>query len=207
MKIGIIGTGNMGGALMDAFCLDPNNTLRAYNHGREKLEAVCGRTGAIPAASAADAIDGCDVILLAVKPIVMPSVLEELAPVLRPEQLVVSIAVGLTIESYSKILGPDKKIQIKPNGSICISITCAILFCNHFCRKPLLHVPNGLDSDKIYLIFIAAFFIYRIVSCHLSNIQINPNRSVQPFFCCVFLHCFFYIFQRNVQPGYFQCHR
>ena len=100
-----------------------------------------------------------------------------------------------------------KKIQIKPNGSICISITYAILFCNHFCRKPLLHVPNGLDSDKIYLIFIAAFFVYRIVSCHLSNIQINPNRSVQPFFCCVFLHCFFYIFQRNVQPGYFQCHR
>lgn len=116
MKIGIIGTGNMGGALMDAFCLDPNNTLRAYNHGREKLEAVCGRTGAIPAASAAEAIDGCDVILLAVKPIVMPSVLEELAPVLRPEQLVVSIAVGLTIESYSKILGPDKKIvRAMPN--------------------------------------------------------------------------------------------
>ena len=27
MKIGVIGTGNMGGALMDAFCKDAENTL------------------------------------------------------------------------------------------------------------------------------------------------------------------------------------
>ena len=29
MKIGIIGTGNMGGALMDAFCKDAENTMIA----------------------------------------------------------------------------------------------------------------------------------------------------------------------------------
>lgn len=116
MKIGIIGTGNMGGALMDAFCLDGGNSLRAYNQGREKLERVCRRTGAIPAASAREAIEGCDLILLAVKPIVMPSVLEEIAPAVRPEQLVVSIAVGLTIDFYAQALGRDKKIiRAMPN--------------------------------------------------------------------------------------------
>ena len=35
MKIGIIGTGNMGGALMDAFCKDAENTMIACNHGQE----------------------------------------------------------------------------------------------------------------------------------------------------------------------------
>ncbi len=116
VKIGVIGTGNMGGALMDAFCLDKGNTMRAYNPGREKLEAVCARTGAKPAASAAEAAEDCDLVLAAVKPIVMPSVLEELKAVLRPEQIFVSIAVGLPIASYEAVLGTDKKIvRAMPN--------------------------------------------------------------------------------------------
>ncbi len=116
MKIGIIGTGNMGGALMDAFALDKGNTMRAYNLGRDKLEAVCTRTGAIPTNSVLEVIDGADLILLAVKPIVMPSVLQEIAPVISQEQIVVSIAVGLTLKSYIEVLGADKKIvRAMPN--------------------------------------------------------------------------------------------
>lgn len=116
MKIGVIGTGNMGGALMDAFRLDGSNTMRACNHGREKLEAVCARTGAAAVASAAEAAQGADLILLAVKPMVMPAILEELAPVLEPEQIVVSVAVGLTVASYEAVLGTDRKIvRAMPN--------------------------------------------------------------------------------------------
>lgn len=116
MKIGVIGTGNMGGALMDAFCQNTEHAMRAYNHGREKLEAVCARTGAVPADSAVEAVKESNLILLAVKPVVMPSVLKEIAPVLRPNQIVVSIAVGLTIASYEAVLGADKRIvRAMPN--------------------------------------------------------------------------------------------
>ena len=115
MKIGIIGTGNMGGALMDAFCLG-NHSMRAYNPGREKLEAVCARTGAEAVDSPEKAVEGADLVLLAVKPIVMPSVLEQIAPVIREDQIIVSIAVGLTIESYVQALGEDRKIvRAMPN--------------------------------------------------------------------------------------------
>lgn len=116
MKLAIIGTGNMGGALMDAFCKDAENTMTAYNHGKEKLLAVCRRTGAAAAVSAVDAVQGADLILLAVKPIVMPQVLSEIAPVITGEQLVVSIAAGLSLESYAQVLGADKKlIRAMPN--------------------------------------------------------------------------------------------
>lgn len=116
MKIGVIGTGNMGGALMDAFARCPEHAMVACNHGREKLDAVCARTGAIPVATAIDAVSGCDLILLAVKPVVIESVLREIAPVLQPQQLVVSIAVGLTVAFYETILGKDKKIvRAMPN--------------------------------------------------------------------------------------------
>ena len=115
MKIGIIGTGNMGGALMDAFCLG-NQSTRAYNPGREKLEAVCARTGAEAVDSPEKAVEGADLVLLAVKPIVMPSVLEQIAPVIREDQIIVSIAVGLTIESYVQALGEDRIIvRAMPN--------------------------------------------------------------------------------------------
>ena len=115
MRIGIIGTGNMGGALMDAFRLG-NHSMRACNHGRAKLEIVCERTGAEPVDSSVKAVEGADLVLLAVKPIVIPSILAEIAPVLKPDQIVVSIAVGLTIESYETVLGKDKKIvRAMPN--------------------------------------------------------------------------------------------
>lgn len=116
MKIGIIGTGNMGGALMDAFALSSEHTMVAYNHGREKLEAVCARTGAVPVKSAAEAVLDCDLILLAVKPIVVESVLTEIASVLKPHQIFVSIAVGLSVDFYEAALGGDKKIvRAMPN--------------------------------------------------------------------------------------------
>lgn len=116
MKIGIIGTGNMGSALMDAFAKDPSNTMVAYNRGTEKLNAVCVRTGAVAASNEAEAAGDCDLLLLAVKPIMMPEVLEKIAPVILENQIIVSIAVGLTIESYAAVLGGDKKIvRAMPN--------------------------------------------------------------------------------------------
>ena len=61
-------------------------------------------------------MEGADLVLLAVKPIVMPSVLEQIAPVIREDQIIVSIAVGLTIESYVQALGEYRKIvRAMPN--------------------------------------------------------------------------------------------
>ena len=110
MKIGIIGTGNMGLALMEAFRLDESNAMTASNRSREKLLAACDKTGAIPAASNVDAIRDAEVILLAVKPMYMGIVLQEIAPYVTKDQIIVTLAVGLTLASYEEILGPDKKI-------------------------------------------------------------------------------------------------
>ena len=109
MKIGVIGTGNMGGALMDAFCKDAENTMVACNHGTEKLKTVCNRTGAVPMRSAVEVAQNCDLLLLAVKPIVMPEILKEIAPVVTKKQIIVSIAVGLTIQSYLHVLGEEER--------------------------------------------------------------------------------------------------
>lgn len=116
MKIGIIGTGNMGLALMEAFRLDEKNHMTASNRSREKLLTACKKTGAVPAASNVEAMKDAELIILAVKPIFMPQVLEEIAPHLGRDQIVVSLAVGLTVASYEAVLGDDKKIiRAMPN--------------------------------------------------------------------------------------------
>lgn len=116
MKIAVIGTGNMGGALMDAFAKDSDVSMVACNHSPDKLHRVCQRTGAVPAESTIKAISGAQLILLAVKPAVMDSVLSEIAPHVTKEQIIVSIAVGLPISYYENALGQDMKIvRAMPN--------------------------------------------------------------------------------------------
>ena len=90
MTIGFIGTGNMGGALMQA--LAPHYPLCACSRGRDKLLRVCEATGAAPMDSIDAVAAASDLLVLAVKPNVIPTVLEQLAPVVRPETIVVSVA-------------------------------------------------------------------------------------------------------------------
>lgn len=132
MKIAVIGTGNMGGALMDAFCKAPEVSMVAYNHSPEKLMQVCQRTGAIPAESAVAAVRSAEIVLLAVKPIAMDTVLSEIAPHVTPQQIIVSIAVGLPIDYYQSALGQDKKIvRAMPNTPAAVQAgMTAFSFCD-----------------------------------------------------------------------------
>lgn len=132
MTIGFIGTGNMGGALMAAMA--PHYDLCAYNRGREKLERVCAATGAKPMGSAKDVAWNSDILVLAVKPYIIPEVLEELAGQLRPDTLVVSVAVSLPLSLYEKALGSDTKIiRAMPNTPAAVGAGVTAFCCNQNC--------------------------------------------------------------------------
>ncbi|HEX5856776.1 MAG TPA: pyrroline-5-carboxylate reductase, partial [Microbacterium sp.] len=55
------------------------------------------------AAAAASA----DVVLIGVKPAMVPDLLRQISPHLRPGAVVVSLAAGVTIATFASILGPD----------------------------------------------------------------------------------------------------
>jgi pyrroline-5-carboxylate reductase len=118
MLITFIGGGNMATALISGLAnpprahleirvCDPNGKARAH---LEKTFGVTTHTDAGPA------IDAANVIVLAVKPQNMPQVLSELRGKTRPEQLVLSIAAGVTMASISQQLGQDQAvIRSMPN--------------------------------------------------------------------------------------------
>lgn len=82
---------------------------------RESLSAL----GVRAVASNAEAASGADILLLAVKPWIVPAVLTELGPQLTSSQLVVSIAAGVTLRRMEELL-PDgvPVIRVMPNTPI-----------------------------------------------------------------------------------------
>lgn len=104
--VSIIGAGNMGGAMAKAICQANNGiSIRVSNPTTEKLDKlhdefseICIFTDNI------EAIKGSDVILLAVKPWILPEVVTEIAPHINFEkQIIVSVAGGVDFFSFTNM--------------------------------------------------------------------------------------------------------
>ena len=107
MLITFIGGGNMASALISGLANPPRSDLRIrvvepLAAARERLQATFDLTTFTDPVSA---VEGADVVLLAVKPQIMSVVLGELAGHIRPDQLVLSIAAGVTMTSIEGRLG------------------------------------------------------------------------------------------------------
>jgi pyrroline-5-carboxylate reductase len=118
MKIAFIGGGNMAAALIgglikrgvvpaDLYAIDPNEDARKRNEQQFGI-----KTGA-----AADAaLASYDAVVLAVKPQILKSVAEALAPHLQASQLVISIVAGIRMDDMSRWLnGHARIVRVMPN--------------------------------------------------------------------------------------------
>ncbi|WP_367373312.1 pyrroline-5-carboxylate reductase [Pseudomonas lini] len=116
-RIAFIGAGNMAASLIGglrAKGLDAAQ-IRASDPGEETRARVSAEHGIEVFADNADAIQGVDVIVLAVKPQAMKAVCEAIRPSLQPNQLVVSIAAGITCASMNNWLGAQPIVRCMPN--------------------------------------------------------------------------------------------
>ena len=66
--------------------------------------------------SAQEAVSKADIVLIATKPFVVPELLESIKDFISENQLIISIAAGITFEKIEKALGYDKRIvRVMPN--------------------------------------------------------------------------------------------
>lgn len=139
MKIAIIGTGNMGGAIMrgliksgtcrpeDFICTAKSETtldkIRAYNPNI--------RTSHDNASAVAEA----DIIVLAVKPWLVEEVMEEIRPNLCKErQMIVSVAAGVTLSDLVRYVEPEY----------------GIIEANRICAEVVGEEPEAFDEPVIF---------------------------------------------------------
>ena len=116
MKLSFIGTGNMGGAIVRALCGAGQQDICLSNRSPAKAEALAAELGCRVCSNNRDCARDADIIFLGVKPAGVAAVLRELAPVLRPEQMIVSMAAGVTGETMRAALGTGNPlVRILPN--------------------------------------------------------------------------------------------
>jgi len=116
-RIAFIGAGNMAASLIGGLRAKGLEAaqIRASDPGEETRARVSAEHGIETFADNAQAIDGADVVVLAVKPQAMKAVCEALRPSLKPDQLVVSIAAGITCASMNNWLGAQPIVRCMPN--------------------------------------------------------------------------------------------
>ena len=119
MKVGFIGTGNMGGALAHAAAQSPAPAeLLLSNRTPEKAQALAQQLGASVSDNETIART-CDYIFLGVKPQMMAGMLSGIAPVLAARQdrfILVTMAAGLTMARIREMAGGNYPvIRIMPN--------------------------------------------------------------------------------------------
>jgi len=122
--IAILGAGSMGGAVLSGLVASgaAAGGVTVTNRSPEKAGPLAELPGVTSIALSqtptgnTDAAAAADIVLIGVKPAMVPDLLREIAPALRPGAVVVSLAAGVTIETFSSLLGPDVPvIRSMPN--------------------------------------------------------------------------------------------
>lgn len=120
MKIGFIGAGNMGGAIIGGIVsngIAKPHDITVADKNEESLLLAAGRYGVNTTKSNKDTASGSDMLFLCVKPNVIYSVIEEISSDVKKDAVIVSIAAGQSIEKITNAFGNDniKIARVMPN--------------------------------------------------------------------------------------------
>lgn len=117
-SIGFIGAGNMAQALMTASSdvggIDPSliSFYEIDNYKRDKLRAE----GYHAVKSEAELVKACNIVFLTVRPNDLRRVLERIAPYVTVNNVLVSVAAGISVDFIKKTIGKEcKVVRAMPN--------------------------------------------------------------------------------------------
>ncbi|KJQ53790.1 pyrroline-5-carboxylate reductase [Microbacterium sp. SA39] len=124
-SLAFLGAGSMGGAILRgvvASGIRIDGGITATNRTAEKAQAFADVDGVTSIALSerpdgnAEAVADARIVLVGVKPAMVPDLLREIAPHLSADAIVVSLAAGVTLQTFADVLGDDAHvIRSMPN--------------------------------------------------------------------------------------------
>jgi pyrroline-5-carboxylate reductase len=130
-NVGFIGAGNMGEALIKGM-LSGNvaeaERITAYDVVKDRLKYIEQTYGVNTSSDAAETVGRSTTLVLAVKPQIVPLVLKNFSPFIRPEHLIISICAGTTLDTLEGGLPENTRvIRVMPNTPALIGSGAAAL--------------------------------------------------------------------------------
>ena len=124
MRLGFIGAGNMGTALLKGIVgsgfVAPRN-INIYDVDHRKTAALKEETGVGVLVSNKGVVENSDIVILAVKPAYIRQALEECRGSFGKSKILVSIAVGVSKKTLGEIIGEDVKV-VRTMPNICVTV-------------------------------------------------------------------------------------
>jgi pyrroline-5-carboxylate reductase len=150
-QVGILGTGNMGEALIHGLLnghLCRPDQISCSDVRSERLKAIREKYGVKTTSHNTEIVKQSDIIILSVKPQIMKQVVDEIAKYLDLSKLIISIAAGVPMDAIESCARKDLKlIRVMPN--ICVSVregASAIAGGKHALKEDLMMAKTIFDS-------------------------------------------------------------
>jgi len=128
MKITILGSGNIGSALITGLLREgfiESSDISLTDILQEAL-APFAEKGVRTMQNNAEAVKNADLVVLCVKPYLIHEVIKEIMPSLSDNALLVSVAAGITLDQLTLYAGKRPMFRAIPNTAmaVCQSMTC-----------------------------------------------------------------------------------
>lgn len=117
-KIGFIGSGNMAQAIIrgmiEGSWLQPQQ-IWASNRSPGKLQKLVDDYKINAASTNEQVVETCDIVILSVKPQDLASVMEATGSIFSEQQIVISLAAGIRMQTLEKYLPNCRWVRLMPN--------------------------------------------------------------------------------------------
>ena len=162
MKLGVIGVGNMGAAIIKGCIASGMKPENIFGTGRDprRTAAFAEETRIQLCEDIGDLVTKCDAVMIAVKPKDVKSVLKQAAQYLTEKKVVISIAAGLSVEDLQRMAeegsGPrgvkTKIIRVMPNTPAMVGAGMSALCRNEYVTEEefefVMKIFSGIGSAE-----------------------------------------------------------
>ena len=150
LRVAILGAGKMGGILLQAFLknnlLSPDQIVATVQHPERAL-ALSAQFGVEVTTDNAAAAAFADIILIGVKPIQVPGIIEQIKPGLTPAKLIISFAASVTTASIEQAAGCElAAVRAMPNTPAMIGAGVTALCPGHFVSAEHMAIAQRIFS-------------------------------------------------------------
>ena len=150
MVYGFIGLGNMASAILRGMAASGNfadDTLCGFNRSEGKTLALWNEIGLVPCKDAAAVVQMADVVVLAVKPQMLPDVMPLAAPEMTKDKLLVTIAAGKPTAYYEAQLPEGVGVvRVMPNINARVGAAASGICGGKFAAEEQLQIVRDMFS-------------------------------------------------------------